>query len=219
MADDPTPLPEDHHLLRDANDPGRLGLAQGDPTTAGGARGIPCRGPALGVVLILGGLALVPLPGPGWLVVLLGLAILGSEFEPAQRLLTFVREKLKGWNDWVCAQPWFIQGLFALLTAAFVLAILWLTLRISGVPAAARSSGGCDRRVGAPPARLTVGSIVRARRQLGLDETVRAVVWRSWDIATTAGLGHREATEQGPVEHAGQVGRVVASRAQVGDGT
>jgi uncharacterized protein (TIGR02611 family) len=90
---------------------------------------------ALGVVLILGGLALVPLPGPGWLVVLLGLAILGSEFEPAQRLLTFVREKLKAWNDWVRAQPWFIQGLFALLTAAFVLAILWLTLRISGVPA------------------------------------------------------------------------------------
>ena len=135
MADDPTPLPEDHHLLRDANDPDdwawRRAIRQ-RPAALAAYRVVVL---ALGVVLILGGLALVPLPGPGWLVVLLGLALLGSEFEPAQRLLTFVREKLKGWNDWVRAQPWFIQGLFALLTAAFVLAILWLTLRISGVPA------------------------------------------------------------------------------------
>ena len=135
MADDPTPLPEDYHLLRDANDPDdwawRRAIRQ-RPAALAAYRVVVL---ALGVVLILGGLALVPLPGPGWLVVLLGLAILGSEFEPAQRLLTFLREKLKGWNDWVRAQPWFIQGLFALLTAAFVLAILWLTLRISGVPA------------------------------------------------------------------------------------
>ena len=74
MADDPTPLPEDHHLLRDANDPDdwawRRAIRQ-RPAALAAYRVVVL---ALGVVLILGGLALVPLPGPGWLVVLLGLA-------------------------------------------------------------------------------------------------------------------------------------------------
>jgi uncharacterized protein (TIGR02611 family) len=39
-----------------------------------------------GLAVIITGLILVPLPGPGWLIVVLGLALLGTEFPPAQKL-------------------------------------------------------------------------------------------------------------------------------------
>ena len=40
-----------------------------------------------GAVLVLLGLALVPLPGPGWLIVAIGLGMLALEFDRAERLL------------------------------------------------------------------------------------------------------------------------------------
>jgi uncharacterized protein (TIGR02611 family) len=42
-----------------------------------------------GVVVI--GLILVPLPGPGWLIVFIGVAVLGTEFPSAHRLTEAVR--------------------------------------------------------------------------------------------------------------------------------
>src|SRR6476660_6972943 len=45
----------------------------------------------LGLIVVLVGLALVPLPGPGWLIVIAGLAIWAVEFRWARRLLAFVR--------------------------------------------------------------------------------------------------------------------------------
>lgn len=89
----------------------------------------------LGALIIVAGLIMVPLPGPGWLVVLLGLAVLGSEFEPAQRLLDFAKDKLRLWEAWVRRRPWWVQAFIALLTAAFVACVVWVTLRISGLPA------------------------------------------------------------------------------------
>ena len=41
----------------------------------------------IGGGIVVGGLALVPLPGPGWLIVFLGLAILATEFAWARRAL------------------------------------------------------------------------------------------------------------------------------------
>ncbi len=128
------PLAHDHHLLRDADDKDdwawRRAIRQ-RPAALAAYRALVL---AVGGVLVLGGLALVPLPGPGWLVVLLGLAILASEFEPAQRLLEFVKARLHAWNQWVRSQPRWVQFVFALLTAAFVLAVVWLTLRVGGIP-------------------------------------------------------------------------------------
>ncbi|MFF2369769.1 TIGR02611 family protein [Agromyces sp. NPDC058110] len=54
----------------------------------------------LGGVVAVVGLALVPLPGPGWLVVFLGLAILGSEFAWARRLAAFVKRQLARFWAW-----------------------------------------------------------------------------------------------------------------------
>lgn len=88
----------------------------------------------VGLVLVLGGFALVPLPGPGWFIVILGIAIWASEFERAARLLDFVKDRVRAWEAWVRAQPRWVQGLVALTTAAFVAAVLWLVLRVGGVP-------------------------------------------------------------------------------------
>jgi uncharacterized protein (TIGR02611 family) len=56
---------------------------------------------AVGVTVVLIGIALLVLPGPGWLLIFLGLGILGTEF-PAVRRLT---DRLKAlvmrvWHAW-----------------------------------------------------------------------------------------------------------------------
>ncbi|WP_314102949.1 PGPGW domain-containing protein [uncultured Frigoribacterium sp.] len=44
-----------------------------------------------GVIVIAVGLVLVPLPGPGWLIVFVGVAVLGTEFPAAHRVTQAVR--------------------------------------------------------------------------------------------------------------------------------
>jgi uncharacterized protein (TIGR02611 family) len=87
-----------------------------------------------GLAVVAVGILLVPLPGPGWVIVFLGLAIWGSEFRTAQRLLGFVRGKVRGWTQWTGRQRWWLKGLVGLATVAFVLAVIWAMLWISGVP-------------------------------------------------------------------------------------
>ncbi|UOR01110.1 TIGR02611 family protein [Leucobacter allii] len=58
----------------------------------------------LGIVVAVVGLILVPLPGPGWLIVFIGLTILGTEYHWARRLLGWLRKVLarfwERWNAW-----------------------------------------------------------------------------------------------------------------------
>ncbi|MBT2498920.1 TIGR02611 family protein [Agromyces sp. ISL-38] len=54
----------------------------------------------LGGAIATLGLLLVPLPGPGWLVVFLGLAILGTEFPWARRLAAFTKRQLARFWAW-----------------------------------------------------------------------------------------------------------------------
>ena len=88
----------------------------------------------VGTVLVVGGLLLVPLPGPGWLIVILGLAVLATEFERAQRLLVFVRSTVRAWERWMSRQAWYVQGVVGLLTFAFVATVVWATLKVTGLP-------------------------------------------------------------------------------------
>lgn len=53
----------------------------------------------IGVVVILVGLALVPLPGPGWLIVALGVGILALEFDRAERLLERILDRLESTTE------------------------------------------------------------------------------------------------------------------------
>ncbi|MCW2289589.1 TIGR02611 family protein [Leucobacter luti] len=55
----------------------------------------------LGLLVVVIGLILVPLPGPGWLIVFIGLTILGTEYHWARRLLGWLRRVLaRFWERW-----------------------------------------------------------------------------------------------------------------------
>lgn len=49
----------------------------------------------VGVTVILIGIPLIPLIGPGWLIVFTGLAILATEFEWARRLRDRIRNRFR----------------------------------------------------------------------------------------------------------------------------
>jgi uncharacterized protein (TIGR02611 family) len=58
----------------------------------------------LGGTVAIVGLILVPLPGPGWLIVFLGIAILGTEFPAAHRVGQWLKrvlaKALSRWKAW-----------------------------------------------------------------------------------------------------------------------
>lgn len=58
----------------------------------------------LGGTLSVIGLLLVPLPGPGWLIVFLGLAVLGTEFRWAKRMAVWLKRQLDRFWAWVKAR-------------------------------------------------------------------------------------------------------------------
>ncbi len=85
----------------------------------------------VGTIVVVGGLILVPLPGPGWLIVLVGLAIWSIEFAWARHLLEFTRERLRRWWLWLERRHWSIRVLVGLLTLAFVATVTLTSLAIS----------------------------------------------------------------------------------------
>ncbi|WP_168581392.1 TIGR02611 family protein [Gephyromycinifex aptenodytis] len=88
----------------------------------------------LGFVIVVAGLLMVPFPGPGWLVVFIGVSIWASEFHWARRLHLYGMGKLRTWNDWVMAQGLLVRGGLFLLTCLFVNAVLWTMLKLMGIP-------------------------------------------------------------------------------------
>ncbi len=88
----------------------------------------------LGLLVVVLGLLLVPLPGPGWLIVIFGIAIWSSEFDRAHRLLTWVRRRLHTWNVWVQSRS---RGAKAAIAAGTLVAVAvgaWLVVRTFGLP-------------------------------------------------------------------------------------
>ncbi len=88
----------------------------------------------VGGIVVIGGLVAIPFPGPGWLLVIAGLAILASEFEWANRLLQFTKDRVKAWTDWALQQPIWVRLILGLATAAFVYGALVVSLHLTGVP-------------------------------------------------------------------------------------
>ncbi|MEZ0492904.1 TIGR02611 family protein [Kineococcus sp. TBRC 1896] len=90
---------------------------------------------AVGTAVVVVGLALVPLPGPGWLVVFTGLAVLGSEFSSAQRLKHFGERQVHRWARWVLARSLTTRAALGAGTVAVVAAAVWGWLAWQGLPA------------------------------------------------------------------------------------
>jgi uncharacterized protein (TIGR02611 family) len=85
----------------------------------------------IGAALIIAGLIMVPFPGPGWLVVFAGLAVLATEFAWASRLLRVAKEKVLAATDWLKQQNWFVRIVAATLTFIVAAAIVWATLKLT----------------------------------------------------------------------------------------
>lgn len=81
-----------------------------------------------GVAAIAGGIVLLPLPGPGWLVIFAGLGILATEYTWAARLLSWTRVQVLRWARWVAGQPMWVRillGIATLLLIAGIAAAAW----------------------------------------------------------------------------------------------
>lgn len=80
----------------------------------------------VGGFIVLVGIVAIPYPGPGWLIVFSGLAILSIEFEWAKRILHFGRDKYEAWKNWITRQNSVVQGAVLSVTCAVVVMTLWL---------------------------------------------------------------------------------------------
>jgi uncharacterized protein (TIGR02611 family) len=88
----------------------------------------------VGALVVALGIVAIPLPGPGWLIVIAGLFVLATEFVWAERLLEFTKRHVTRWTEWVGARPVWVRVLVAVATAAFVYGVLVVTLHLMGVP-------------------------------------------------------------------------------------
>jgi uncharacterized protein (TIGR02611 family) len=80
----------------------------------------------VGLTVLLIGIVAIPYPGPGWAILFLGLAILATEFYWAHHTLAFTRGRYDSAMAWFRRQDWWVQALGAVVTAAVVVATLWL---------------------------------------------------------------------------------------------
>ena len=80
----------------------------------------------LGGLVVILGLILVPYPGPGWLIVFAGLAILSTEFEKPKHILDMAEGKYKQWQNWLSVQKFWIKFTVWSVTAIVVVLTIWL---------------------------------------------------------------------------------------------
>jgi len=84
-----------------------------------------------GALVVTIGIALIPLPGPGWLLVIGGLGIWAVEYHWARRLLGFTRRHVHGWTRWVTRQSLLVRIVLGSVGLLFVGAVVWLSLKYS----------------------------------------------------------------------------------------
>lgn len=88
----------------------------------------------IGASIVVIGFILIPLPGPGWLIVFAGLAILSTEFVWAGRLLNYARGKVQDWTQWVTRQSLLVRGLITLTGLLAIAGAFWAYDVVVGLP-------------------------------------------------------------------------------------
>ena len=58
----------------------------------------------LGLAIVAGGVVLLPLPGPGWLIIFAGIGLWATEFRWAQRVLRWTKRQVLEWTHWLKAR-------------------------------------------------------------------------------------------------------------------
>ena len=118
---------------------------------------------------------MVPLPGPGWIIVIAGLAILAIEFAWAKHLLRLTRRHVHNWTQWIAARSLPVRlafGVAGLIGLAFgvymgvrfgfgvdLLKPFWAYVTTHRVPARPPRRDALMRRV---KSRLVPGRLARA---------------------------------------------------------
>ena len=85
----------------------------------------------LGGLVVAVGIVLIPFPGPGWAIVILGLAIWAIEFVWARHLLEFTKRHVLSWTHWVGRQSLPVRAVIGVLGMIFVGAVVWISMRLS----------------------------------------------------------------------------------------
>ena len=80
----------------------------------------------VGGLVLVAGVLMIPYPGPGWLVVFAGLAILATEFEWAGRVLRFAKRYYDAWVAWLKRQNLLVKALVLAATGLVVAVTCWL---------------------------------------------------------------------------------------------
>lgn len=80
----------------------------------------------IGGAVVLLGIVAIPYPGPGWLIVFSGLAILSMEFEWAKKVLLFGRTRYDTWSSWLRRQNRVTRGAVLATTFIVVIITIWL---------------------------------------------------------------------------------------------
>ena len=82
---------------------------------------------AIGIMIILLGVVLIPLPGPGWLIVAIGVGMLALEFDRMERLLEKILDRLEATSERLSNPQKLLLGLLAIAgVVAWITAIfLW----------------------------------------------------------------------------------------------
>jgi uncharacterized protein (TIGR02611 family) len=111
---------------------GRCRMTKDSATHATGLRRL-LRRLAVGVsgsAIVVVGLILVPLPGPGWAIALAGVALLGTEFSWAERLLREVQRRLAPAAELLrhVPRPWRVAAAYAAAAGGMASMVLSLAL-------------------------------------------------------------------------------------------
>ena len=114
--------PEDHSPL------GLLDRIRTNPT---GRMALKIGVGILGGLVVALGIVLIPFPGPGWAIVILGLAIWAVEFVWAKHLLHFTKKHVQAWTRWVLAQSLPMRALIGLVGLIFICAVLWSSVKLT----------------------------------------------------------------------------------------
>jgi uncharacterized protein (TIGR02611 family) len=77
-----------------------------------------------GVLVIAIGVVLLPLPGPGWLIIFAGLGILATEYTWAARLLGSVKRGLQWWRAWMMRRNKAVRWLLGLVFLVFLAGVI-----------------------------------------------------------------------------------------------
>ncbi|SCL31794.1 TIGR02611 family protein [Micromonospora nigra] len=85
----------------------------------------------VGALVVTVGVALIPLPGPGWLLVIAGLGVWAVEFHWARRLLAFTRRHVQSWTQWVKERSLSVRLVLGAVGMVFVSVVVWLSLKYS----------------------------------------------------------------------------------------